>query len=340
MILSTRDGAWLGERRAPEGELRALVMGCDLPEAGGPTIVALSSGGDLLAFDGATTGSVVAGEGRLHLQELARRVALGAPFPAQVAQELSQANYEESALAQFVLAKARLAERDAKRALQAADAAIARAGKHPDALALRARALVMGVQVVDKETWKLVREALAPLVTDRPELAADTALDLAEGMAAETQNLETARRLVQLVTHVAPTVPRARRLRITLMLRQIGAPPADGKPEDLEKSKREVLWLREDVLIALTAPDLAEDPKLRELAALSAYLVNDKLEFHRHCAHVHSDLVEELAKLSDAFDRDAVPDPAVFDRIANKRPEWKAFVSLLKRVVADGASNR
>ncbi len=336
VILSTRDGAWLGERRAPEGELRALVMGCDLPEAGGPTIMALSSGGDLLAFDGATTGSVVAGEGRLHLQELARRVALGAPFPAQVAQELSQANYEESALAQFVLAKARLAAGDLNGTLGAADAAIARAGKHPGALALRAKALVADARLANDS------EKLCSLVAQYPDLAADAALELAESMA--KQNLKAARKLVEVVAHALPTEPRARRLKVTYMLRHMDETENDTSLSD-QDHQRLIQWLREDVLVALTSSSLEEDQALSALAALSAYLFRDYGEFLRHAGHVHDGLAPELAAIRAAVEKslqnmkdpnhkDTYPDLRVFDAIGDKRPEWKAFTGIIKKAVA------
>jgi hypothetical protein len=336
VILSTKDGAWLGERRAPEGELRSLVMGCDLSEAGGPTIVALSSGGDLLAFDAAASGPVVASEGRLHLQELARQVELGGAFAAQVAQELSQANYEENALAQYVLAKARLASDDLAGAETAANAAIAKAGKHPAALAVRVKAEVA-------DAWKNKDvDRLCSLVAQYPEIAADAALKLAESLA--EQNLKVARKIVEVVAHALPTDPRARRLKVFYMLRHIAATENDASLSD-QDHQRLVQWLREDVLVALTSPSLEDDQALCALAALSAYLFRDSGEFLRHAGRVHDDLAPDLAVIRVAIqqsmkdkDHEHYPDPRVFDGIGDKRPDWKAFMGIIKKAVARRAN--
>ncbi len=345
VILATKDGALLGERRAPESELRALLAGYDLAEAGGATLVALTAEGDLLALDAATRpegrgldeGEPEGRDPRLALRELARRVALGPGFAASVAGALASPGWESVPAAQYVLAQARLATGDATGALAAADAAIRLAGKHPAALALRARALVQGARAGKREVdVEAVLAALSDLVADRPELAAETALDLAKALAYGrdgSDRIESARRIIEVVAHAAPTDPRARQLKVILMLAHMAAAEGDAQVTDRDRV-RQVQWLREDALVALHAPSMAGDETLRVVAAVSAFVLGDAAELHLHARQLPGELGEALLALASAVDRRAFAEQkTVLARLAEKRPEVGALVAVAARTL-------
>src|SRR5581483_7917955 len=156
---------------------------------GGGTLLALDAAGDLIAFDAATRKEGAKGDPRLEVQELARRARLGRAFATKVVGELTGARWENVAAAQYVLALAELATDDPIAALRAADRAIALPGRHPLAHALRARALVLQARLLGKELdVEAVKMALVALA-DRPELAADTLIEVAESLPADEKLL-------------------------------------------------------------------------------------------------------------------------------------------------------
>jgi len=348
IIFSSRDGAWLGERRPVDDDLALLLQGYDGRE--GATIVALTARGDVVAFDAASRPPRQPGDVRLDLTDFARRAELGASWAALVAPTLSTPSWEKNALARFVAARAWLAANKPEEAVRAADDAIRLAGHHPEALALKVAALVETAadgKPVDK-LLASVRSAFEEIAPTRPELAAAMTLGAARRMAgAPDDRLRLARQLCELAVHAAPTAPGPRRVRAGLRVRGFPADVAKfekrlgdleaRRPRDpatfkaaredlLRDVQRELQWLREDVLLALE-----EDPgdeTLHAFAALAETGASGSPSIGVHVAHLRED---EFRALKTALQGDdAAPSRDALDAIAAKHPAWGGLVAMDK----------
>jgi hypothetical protein len=355
IIFSSRDGSGLGERRPVDDDFALLLQGYDGRE--GATIVALTARGDVVAFDAAARPPRAPGDARLDLQDFARRAELGPSWAALVAPTLSTPSWEKNALARFVAARAWLAANKPEEAAKAADDAIRLAGSHPEALALKVAALVETAasgKPVDK-LLASVRNAYEEIAPSRPELAAAMTLGAARRMVgAADDRLTLARQLCELAVHAAPTAAGPRHVRAGLRIRGFPADVArfekrlteieSRRPRDnalvkaarddlLRDVRRELQWLREDVLLALE--EEPEDETLRAIAALAETGASGSPSIGVHVAHVHE---EEFRDLKAALGRDDSSGPAAvqaaLDAVAAKHPAWSGLVALDKLALA------
>ena len=263
VILRTLDGAFLGERRAPEGTLSLLLKSYSVGDAS--VLLSLGDAGELLAFDAWTIEGRVADE-RQSIQELTRLSGFGAGLARKACDALQgwQREAVNKPAAALALARAELSlanfeaavekhgrgeQLDLEAALKAADQAYGMARKLVPALTIRASVRLRLALAADKpppETLAAARQDILELTILRTKEAASLAADVARELL-ERGRPKDALAFADLAVHASSLDVRARKLRVLARLRLF---PSTEKELASPEARRELELLREDLDVA------------------------------------------------------------------------------------------
>jgi hypothetical protein len=343
VLLRTRDGAWLGERRSPEGELLPWLRSFSLGKT--TVLLALADQGQLIAFDATTReppsledrltkDSALPEERRLNLRELARLAGSEGILADRAVAALNQLSAQSSVAVLLVQAQARFDKGDVAGALAAASEACEREARLAPAVALRAKAqAAIAMKAKRFQDLRVPYEALDELAAERPRIAAAALTDVAEelrrlGRVQDDKDL-TARRFADAALRASPVDRRARYVRALIHIARL--PSNEKQPS--KKSLEELVGARQDLGIALASAGVnrsGDDSELRALAALAALVAEDKARFHYYASGVTGPLREPLRQTAEADDAGHLKEASgALERILAEHPDWGAVVRYL-----------